>query len=279
VTTRRPAVAGTFYPAEPDELKEAITSSFMHRLGPGRLPGAGETDYAVAAYIVPHAGYEYSGAVAAHSYLSLSRLKRPELLVVVGPNHYSPYPRVATSPDWAWQTPMGGAAVDRGGSTAIEREGIAVPDAGGQAMEHSIEVQVPFLQYLFGPSVEFLPLCISEQGKETAIGLGEALARLARGRRALLLASSDLTHYEPADEAAPKDARLIESMKRMDTEGLYSTLEGLQVTACGYGAIAAVMHAARSLGLKKGELLKYANSGDTTGDFKQVVAYASLRFE
>jgi hypothetical protein len=146
-------------------------------------------------------------------------------------------------------------------------------------MEHSLEVQLPFLQEVYGRSVPpLLPISLSFQDPDTCKVLAEGVAKVASGRKTLIIASSDLTHYEPADVARRKDIALLHEIERMDTDAFYSTLERLQITACGYGAIATVMGAAKLLGCKKGEVLKYASSGDTTGDLSQVVGYGSARF-
>jgi AmmeMemoRadiSam system protein B len=145
-------------------------------------------------------------------------------------------------------------------------------------MEHSLEVQLPFLQHIYDGRFSLLPICIAFQDIETARELGRGLAELLRGKDAVLIASSDLTHYEPAKNAREKDLALLESVEKLDLVGFYAVLQRLNVTACGYGAIGAVMEASRLLGSKKGELLKYATSGDTSGDNSAVVGYPAVRF-
>jgi AmmeMemoRadiSam system protein B len=230
------------------------------------------------AVLAPHAGYEYSGPVAAHSYLHVSTLPDPDLLVVVAPNHYGVGSGVATYREGYWETPLGRMRVDSEASKALVEAGVASFDHDAHRLEHSLEVQLPFLQRVYGDSVPLLPISLLFQDPETSEAVAGALVKILRGRRAVLVASSDLTHYEPADVARSKDIPLLENVTRMDANGFYSTLERLQVTACGYGAIATVMHTASSLGLRHGELLKYATSGDTTGDNLQVVGYAAARF-
>jgi MEMO1 family protein len=232
----------------------------------------------VVAVLAPHAGYEYSGPVAAHSYLHVSSLPDPELLVVVAPNHYGVGSGVATLKDGLWETPLGRLRIDSGAAAALVKEGVAAYDPESHRLEHSLEVQLPFLQRIYGDSVPLLPISLAFQDPETTEGLAGALAEVIDGRKTVLVASSDLTHYEPAETARSKDTKLLERVTGMDVDGFYSTLEELQVTACGFGAIATVMGTARSLGLRRGELLKYATSGDTTGDNLQVVGYAAARF-
>ena len=227
----------------------------------------------------PHAGYVYSGPVAAHSYLHVSSLPDPGLIVVVGPNHYGIGSGVSTFKEGMWETPLGMMKVDsEAAKELVDLEETVVIDPDAHRLEHSIEVQLPFLQRIYGGSVPFLPISLIFQDIDTARALSEALAKLLRGRRAVLVASSDLTHYEPADIAKQKDMALLQRVLKGDLEGFYSTLERLNVTSCGFGAIATVMETSRSLGLTRPELLKYASSGDTTGDNLQVVGYGALRF-
>jgi hypothetical protein len=156
--------------------------------------------------------------------------------------------------------------------------GVADFDPTPHRIEHSLEVQLPFLQRLYGLAVPFVPVSLSLQDIETSHDVARGVASVLKGKKALLIASSDFTHYEPVDQARRKDMALIHDIELMDVDSFYSTLERLQVTACGFGAIATVIQASKALGFKKGELLKYASSGDTTGDYGQVVGYGSLRF-
>jgi len=276
---RKPAVAGSFYPSLKADLSSMVDSCYLHRLGPGNLPPAPKANDRIIAVVCPHAGYEYSGPVAAHSYLQVSSLREPDLIVVVAPNHYGIGSGVSTFKEGEWETPLGRMRVDQqAASKLIEDAGIVAVDPGAHRMEHSLEVQLPFLQRIYGDGVPFLPISLVFQDIETARTLGASLVKVVEGRKTVLVASSDLTHYEPAAAARKKDLALIDEVKKMDLDGFYSTLERLQVTACGFGAIATVMEASRGLGFKKGELLKYATSGDTTGDNNQVVGYGSLRF-
>ncbi len=233
----------------------------------------------MVAVVSPHAGYIYSGPVAAHSYLHVSSLRDPDLIVLVAPNHYGIGSGVSTFKDGEWETPLGRMRVDPVASKRlVELAGVAAFDPDAQRLEHSLEVQLPFLQKIYGSAVPFLPVSLLFQDVETASAVSKALVEIVRGRKAVLIASSDLTHYETAEAAKEKDTALLKRVESMDVQGFYSTLERLRVTACGFGAIATVMEAARQLGLAKGELLKYASSGDVTGENLQVVGYGALRF-
>ena len=276
---RKPAVAGQFYPSSPEELSSLIDSCYTHRLGPGKNPPAPRRDSDFVAVVSPHAGYVYSGPVAAHSYLHVSSMASPDLLVVVAPNHYGLGSGVSTFREGEWETPLGRLRVDgRATAQLADACDLVAFDPQAHRLEHSLEVQLPFLQRIYGDSVPLLPVSLVFQDIDTAKALAAGLAKVMRGRRVVLVASSDLTHYEPAEQARKKDTALIQRVLAMDLEGFYSTLERLGVTACGYGAIATVMEAARSLGVARAELLKYASSGDTSGDNLQVVGYGALRF-
>ncbi len=276
---RKPAVAGSFYPSDPSELARLIDDCYLHPLGPGRLPPAERGSAEIVACVVPHAGYVYSGPVAAHSYLFASSLPDPELIVVVAPNHYGVGSGVSTYSEGEWETPLGKMKVDGDAAKALAKaSGVVDFDPASHRIEHSLEVQLPFLQKLYGTMVPFVPISLSFQDAETTRDVARGVASVLKGRKSLLIASSDFTHYEPADKAKQKDLALIHDIELMDVGSFYSTLERLQVTACGFGAIATVMQASKALGFKRGELLKYASSGDTTGDYGQVVGYGSLRF-
>ncbi len=276
---RRAAVAGAFYPADPGELKELIKASYLHPIGPRSEPPPDYFSAGVVSGVSPHAGYIYSGPVAAHTYLHVSSLRNPKLVVIVAPNHYGMGSGVATFREGLWETPLGRVPVDEEAARKIvDLTGIVDYDPSAHKTEHSLEVQLPFLQLIYGENLTLLPISLAFQDIETARTLGEGIAELLTGRDAILIASSDLTHYETADAARSKDGQLLRKVEDLDLEGFYGTLERLNVTACGYGAIASVIQASKKLGFKRGELLKYSNSGETTRDMNEVVGYASLRF-
>lgn len=276
---RRPAVSGSFYPADREDLASMLNRCYVHPLGPGRPPPAPPGNEKIVAVVAPHAAYEYSGPVAAHSYLHVSTLRDPDLIVVLAPNHYGLGSGISTFKEGEWETPLGRMRVDEASASELVRDsGIVSYDPEAHRMEHSLEVQLPFLQQIYGDAVPFLPVSLLFQDIETAKTLGSSLSALVKGKKAVLVASSDLTHYEPRPQAMEKDSALLGAMEKLSVDEFYSTLDTLQVTACGYGAIATVMEASRSIGFKRGELLKYATSGDTTGDNNQVVGYGALRF-
>lgn len=274
---RRPAVAGYFYPASTKELSETLKALFLHKLGPGKLPPAPPANDLLA-IISPHAGYEYSGPIAAHGYYLASGAS-VETVVVLGPNHHGIGSGVAVPESDSWETPLGSVEVDRELSSRIVKLSSIVDfDDLAHWKEHSIEVQVPFLQFSLQPGFKIVPISMLMQDELTAVEVGDAVARALQelGRRALLIASTDFTHYEPYEEAYRRDAKAIEAIKSMDVSEFYRVIDRENVSMCGYGAVAAVLTAAKRMGAARVELLKYATSGDTAGDKSAVVGYGSL---
>lgn len=276
-SVRRPAVAGQFYPANPDLLRKIISESFLHSIGPQRLPSVGESP--IIGAVCPHAGYVFSGPVAAHSYLALSGLKRHDLIIIVGPNHYGIGSGVAVPSARSWQTPLGEVQIAKEvADELVEISGIIDIDDLSHLQEHSIEVQVPFLQFISSKPFKILPVSMLLQDQKTGEEVGRAVAEIAKKTNAMIIASSDFTHYEPHEVASKKDSQLIRVIENLDIDEFYNTLRKLDLTACGYGPIAAIMIASKILGAKKGKLLKYATSGDTGGSRASVVGYASIIF-
>ena len=175
-----------------------------------------------------------------------------------------------------WETPLGGVEIDSDLAGRIVRSSKIIDVSElAHRYEHSIEVQLPFLQYLYGSEFRFVPLCMMMQDLETSREVGEALAS-ALGSRGLIIASTDLTHYEPQRSAERKDRMVVESVTRLDEAGLWTVVEGEGVSMCGYGPVIAAMVSAKKLGASRAELLKYSTSGDVSGDTREVVGYASM---
>ena len=274
---RRPAVAGQFYPANPRVLRKTIEACFLHDIGPKKLPPVEGSK--IIGLVCPHAGYIYSGPVAAHSYLALSAIASYNLIIIIGPNHYGIGSGVAVPAAKIWQTPLGEVPIAKDvAEDLVETSGIIDIDDISHIQEHSIEVQVPFLQFIFSKPFKILPVSMLLQDKKTAIEVGEAVADISMKWRSFIIASSDLTHYEPHDIASKKDRQLVEAIENLDVDAHYETLRKLDLTACGYGPIAAVMTASKILGATNGKLLQYATSGDTGGSRDAVVGYAAMSF-
>jgi AmmeMemoRadiSam system protein B len=264
-------VAGTWYPGTRSGL-EAAAEGYLVAAG----DGPGEFDD-VAAILAPHAGLIYSGPVAAYAYRQL-RHRSIDLVVLVGPSHFVGFDGVAVSRCSGFESPLGLAPIDHATADALMQMTPTVREHdAAHVREHSLEMQLPFVQHLL-PQAPILPLVMGRQTAATARALGDALATVVRGRRAVLVASSDLSHYEPASRAAALDAVVIEHVGQFNPEGLQAALEVRPDHACGGGPLVAVMRAARALGARDAEVLKYADSGDVSGDKSAVVGYLAAVF-
>ena len=273
---RTPAVAGMFYSGEKKELKKSINDCFLHKFGPGKIPPSNNKKK-IFGVICPHAGYAYSGPIACHSFYEISS-NIPELVIIVGPNHWGVGSSVATMKDSKWQTPLGEVEVDSEIAEEISNmTKIIEIDNFSHSREHSLEVQIPILQEI-SKNFRILPIVLINQSKEVAYQIGLSIAKIVKKKKAVIIGSSDFTHYEPNKFAHEQDAALIEPILKLDVDKFYDVLNKKDVSACGYGAIASTMIACKELGATKGELLKYATSGDITGDTSSVVGYGSIIF-
>ncbi len=266
---RLPAVAGQFYPASPREL-----SSLIHRF----LKENEETQKVrVRACVVPHAGYAYSGHVAAAVF---SRIAIPKKIIVIGVRHQPRGEALAIVSDGAWRTPLGDAPIDRALALRLRA---ACPtlqeDHVAHSREHSLEVEIPFLQEM-QPEFTFVPLAIGSTKWQELVRVGEGVAEVLSGseEEILLVTSSDMNHYEEEEITRRKDQRAIECMLRVDARGLYEVCQRERISMCGLGPAIVTLTALKRLQVKSGELLKYATSGELSGDYDAVVGYAGIIF-
>ena len=273
---RKPVVAGAFYAGTPEKLRRQIEWCYKHELGTGIVPQVNEMGpREIVALVVPHAGYAYSGPVASHAYKELAEDGVFDTAVILGPNHTGYGPPVSVWAGSSWETPLGEVKIN--GELAHEiLGGVIKVDEMAHLYEHSIEVQLPWLQYLYR-EVRIVPIVMMAQDIETARAVGETISKT--GDNIVIVASSDFTHYEPHSVAVEKDKSMIEAIVNLDEEMLYERREALGCTMCGYGPVAAAIVAAREMKANKSKLLKYATSGDTTGDFSAVVGYGSIVME
>jgi AmmeMemoRadiSam system protein B len=280
VKVRRPCQAGAFYEGTTDALRRQIEDCFTSKLGPGALPEVADTTLGrVIGLVCPHAGYVFSGPVAAHAYYKLAADGKPDVVVIFGPNHTGYGSGLATMNDGVWRTPLGDVEVDRETANQIVRESrILDVDDSAHVQEHSIEVQLPFLQYLYGSSFKVVPICFLMQDLSSAREIGEAVAKVLHGKKAVIIASSDMTHYEPQGSAERKDKKAIEAIEAMDEARFQSVVEEYNVTACGHGPIVSLITAAKALEGQEAKLLCYRTSGDVIGDRSSVVGYAAVCF-
>jgi AmmeMemoRadiSam system protein B len=278
---RRPTQAGSFYKGNAEALKTQIENCFLHELGPKKRPEVNKNGpRKVIGLVCPHAGYMYSGAVAANAYYALAEDGKPDTVVILGPNHTGYGSGLALMNEGVWRTPLGDVEVD--GETAnriVQETQLVDVDDLAHRFEHSIEVQLPFLQYLYGSEFKFVPICFQLQDLQSAVEVGRALVEVLASKNAVVIASSDMTHYEPQRNAEAKDLAALKAVEAMDEKLFYSTIETRHVTACGYGPIATVMVAAKGLGATEAKLLCYKSSGDVTGDYSSVVGYAAVSFK
>ena len=277
---RRPSQAGMFYAGNPEDLKKQIEECFLHKFGPGKIPKVAEDGpRKIIGLVCPHAGYMYSGPIAAHAYYRLATDGKPETFVIMGPNHMGYGSAIALMNEGIWRTPLGDIEIDYDTASKILRASELIDiDDTAHRYEHSIEVQLPFLQYLYGSEFKFVPIAFLMQDIKSCREVGEALAKALEGRNAVIIASTDMTHYEPHEQASRKDRLALNAIEKMNEEEFYSTVESYRISACGYGPVIALIVASKLLGAKKAEILCYKTSGDIVGDYSSVVGYASACF-
>jgi AmmeMemoRadiSam system protein B len=260
------AVAGSWYPRTAGALAEALD----HDLRQADAGPAGD----VRAIIAPHAGLMYSGPVAAYAYRAAAA-HAYDVVVLVGPSHFTGFDGVALWDEGRFETPLGPLTIDAVCAQALVAESpVIIPRIDVHGREHSLEMQLPFLRHLL-PSVPIVPLLMGFQTPETILALGEALARALEGRRALLVASSDLSHYQNAATAWRLDRVVLDAIVRFEPMALLDELEREPTHACGGGPMVSVMSAARKLGADDAIVLKYGDSGDVSGDKSAVVGYVA----
>jgi AmmeMemoRadiSam system protein B len=264
---RRPAVAGYFYPKKSEELRAMIK---------GMVDPEARKAKALAV-VSPHAGYIYSGAVAGAVF---SSVELPECIVILGPSHRGIRAVFGIMSQGVWQTPLGDVPVDADLAKSVrERSSLIQDDEGGHASEHSLEVQLPFIQYL-KPDFSIVPICVSPAADFNDLrALAEALADSIKrsGRPALLVSSTDMSHYVSQETAKRLDFLAIDKMLALDARGLYDVVQEKDISMCGFQPTTAVILAAKELGARKAELVRYQTSGDASGDYDSVVGYAGLR--
>ncbi|MFH0816002.1 MAG: AmmeMemoRadiSam system protein B [Methanobacteriota archaeon] len=267
---RRPIVAGKFYAGNETALRAQVEWCFRHKVGLGRLPQVSpQRKGDVRGCVVPHAGFMYSGPVAAHSYAAVAEDGVPDVFVVLGPNHTGRGSDVSVMAD-DFDTPMGKVEVDKEIAKAM-RTGIIADDASAHAFEHSIEVQLPFIKHI-APKAKLVPVCMMMQDYETAREAGKTIGKAISGRSAVVLASTDFSHYVSAETAKRKDSLAIGRITALDPKGLHQVVEKNGISMCGYGPVMAMMEAIQP---KSARLLKYATSGDLA-PMKDVVGYAAI---
>ncbi|MBA7468976.1 MAG: AmmeMemoRadiSam system protein B [Dehalococcoidia bacterium] len=262
---RQPVVAGQFYPASASQLRAMIEKMVDEE--------AEKQD--VIGLVSPHAGYIYSGSVAG---AVISRVKFKDTFIILGPNHTGKGKPLSIMSEGTWQTPFGEVGID----AELAKHLLSITrhlqeDDTAHRFEHSIEVQLPFLQY-FKPDIRIVPITLSFTSLDVYKEIGREMARAIKdtGREAVIMASSDMTHYEPQDVAARKDRQAIDAILRLDEDELFRRVEEHNISMCGVAPVATLISAARELGATSAELVRYQTSGDTSGDYSAVVGYAGI---
>ncbi|NSW75522.1 MAG: AmmeMemoRadiSam system protein B [Candidatus Atribacteria bacterium] len=276
---RKPAVSGYFYPSERETLQTMVKTMLteeMKEVVQKHLQGVN----GIIGVVSPHAGYMYSGKIAAYSFYALSLSPPVETVVIIGPNHRGVGAKVALGGEDFWQTPLGSVALDREAiDFLVGHDPVFRVDSEAHRLEHSLEVQLPFLQCFLSYDFKVVPIVLIKQDPVTARIIAEALKKLGEHRKLCIVASSDFSHYEQAGVAAEKDSALIARILSLDVDGFYEEIYARGISVCGPGGIAVLMEYYQNISRnKRGSLLAYAHSGEVTGDIDRVVGYASIIF-
>lgn len=280
---RKPAVAGMFYPDDSEELVKTIEDCFLHSFGPGKIPDIESfegNDYPVNV-MVPHAGFQYSGTIAAHSYCELAKNGFPEVFIIIGPNHTSLGSEVSVFNKGEWITPLGNIQIDEEfADTLISFSDFASADFAAHMREHSIEVQLPFLQY-FSNDFKIVPVVLGSQTISAANDLAAAILKAGEklDKSYCVIASSDLSHFNTQERANKVDGFVLEDIENMDEFKLLEEIIQYNITMCGYGPVMTTMILSKMCGKNTSEILAYKTSGDISGDLSSVVGYASGIFK
>lgn len=289
--TRPPARAGQFYPASEKALRKKIKKCYTHPLGPGEIPELNSGGSKIKGAVVPHAGYDFSGPVAAHVYGAIAEGGFPDNFVILGPKHADPFgagrvPDVGVTLE-SFEMPFGSVSVDEELADEIVG-GLVEVSSDMHASEHSIEVQLPFLQF-FDVEFGFVPVCISSQVLDISREIGKRLGKAVEGRDVTIIASTDFTHCGPrygqvppegksaGDFAEEQDEKAIDRINDLDAEGLSQVIDEYNISMCGYGGVMAMIFAIKEE-VEKGKLLKYATSQDITSG-RDAVGYGGIVFK
>ena len=280
---RQPAVAGAFYPEDPETLKRLIESCFLDDSGVGYIPELNSfkgREYPINV-MVPHAGYQYSGAIASKGYCEIVKNGFPEVFIILSPNHTGYGSEISVFNEGEWITPLGSVEVDEEFAEGIiEFSDIASADFTAHIREHSIEVQLPFLQY-FSADFKIVPITIGNQNFVTSNDLANAIYEAGKrlDKSYCVIASTDLSHFNTQERANKVDGFVLEDIGEMNEFKLFEEVVQYNITMCGYGPVMTTISLSKRCGKTDAEILAYGTSGDVTGDFTSVVGYASGVFK
>ena len=262
---RAPTVSGTFYPASPSQLKAMIEGMVDEKAVKEEVIGL----------ISPHAGYIYSGPVAG---AVISKIKFKDTFIILGPNHTGIGKPCSIMTEGIWKTPLGEVEIDSElGKQILATSSYLQEDSVAHQQEHSIEVQLPFLQY-FKSDIRIVPIILAYSSGATYKEIGKEIAKAVKNlkRKVVIIASTDMTHYEPQESAQRKDTQAIEAILDLNEDELLKRVDELNISMCGCAPVVSLISAAKELGAKGAELVKYQTSGDTSGDYSAVVGYAGI---
>lgn len=276
---RKPAVAGAFYPGNSEDLKKAIEDSFLHKFGVGEIPTLNsfdDADYPINV-MAPHAGYQYSGPIASHGYYQIVQNGFPEVFIILSPNHTGLGSEISVFDEGEWITPLGNVEVDSEfASQIISFSDIASSDYMAHINEHSIEVQLPFLQY-FSNDFKIVPVTMGSQTFSASNDLANAIKKASEklNKSYCVIASTDLSHFNNQERANKVDSFVLEDISEMNEFKLYEEIIQYNITMCGYGPVITTISLSKQLDKNECEILAYKTSGDISGDLSSVVGYAS----
>jgi MEMO1 family protein len=264
-SVRNPAVAGHFYSSDPIRLVEDIKTYTSKSLEKKSALGI----------ISPHAGFMYSGEVAGSVY---SSIKIPETIILIGPNHTGKGPSASIMTKGCWMSPFGSIEIDEKLAQILaDSEPIFKKDTQAHIKEHSLETQLPFLQF-FRKNIKIVPICLKRIGFDQCTQIGQSIAGSIKeyGKEVLIVASSDMSHFESHDSAVKKDRLAIDNILGLDPKGLYATVQEKRITMCGISPAVCMLTACAQMGSNKANLIKYKTSGEVNGDMERVVGYAGI---
>ncbi len=274
---RQPIVSGVFYQGNAIALTEQIENLFKHPQGPEKVPERpkGELKKSIG-LILPHAGYMASGPTAAWGILEASKKGNPETIVIIGPSHTGTGMPVSVWDKGVWVTPFGTVSIDEElASFFLDNYDYADQNYDAHLNEHSIEIQLPLLQYVYGRDIKIVPIAMMDQRKETAFEIGKVFNSMKDEKKILFIASSDLNHYESEEITQKKDKEVISHIMASNIDRLYSSITELDISMCGFGPVSALL----SSGLGMPRFIKHSTSGIMTGDYTHVVGYFSAIIE
>ena len=279
-TVRSPAVAGSFYESSPQRLRTSLESCFLHRLGPGALPTpAAAGPRRILGLVCPHAGFVYSGPAAAFAYAALAADGRPDTAILLGTNHHLLGPPISLDSAGHWRTPLGEIPVDTELRARLAASDLVEVDDRAHEEEHSIEVQLPWLQFIYRATVAICPILLGRLDRKAVHAFAQLLAGELSARNVVVIASSDFSHYVRREVARKIDQVALEQIAALEPDGLLEIVAAMGISMCGAMPVATMLAACKELGATKGRTLTYYTSGDITGETASVVGYAAVTIE